>query len=136
MKKHISLVFTLMILGTVVFLSSCEDSNDPTIDDREKYLGLWKASSFGPGGDVNFNMTITASNSDENGILMENFDALGSGTFVIGSVSDNSIFIPSILVGSDTVQGNGTYNSDKTLSFNYQIRDGQTVENRTATARR
>ncbi len=136
MKKRISIVLTLILLGTAVFLSSCEEANDPDIADREKFLGLWRASSFGPGGDVNFNMTITASNSDEAGIVMENFDALGNGTFVVGSVSENSIFIPRNLVHSDTIQGSGTYHSDKTLSFEYEVRDGQTVENRTATARR
>lgn len=127
----------LILIGSMSFLSSCEDSeNDPNVLDREKFLGEWKASSFGPGGDVNFNMTIEASNSDESEVFIKNFDALGTNTNVFANINGNSIFIPRNLVHSDTIQGEGLYHSDKTLSFTYEVRDGQTVENRTATARR
>jgi hypothetical protein len=81
-------------------------------------------------------MTITASNSSESQVFMENFDALGNGTYVSATVTGNSIFIPRNLVHSDTIQGDGLYHRDETLSFNYEVRDGQTVESRTATARR
>lgn len=137
MKSSIKKFLVLIFTGSVLFLVSCEKSTDgPNTLDREKFLGLWKASSFGPGGDVNFNMTITASNSAENEVLMENFDALGNGTYVSASVSGSSVFIPRNLVHSDTIQGEGSYQSNETLSFSYEVRDGQTVENRTATARR
>lgn len=126
-----------MFLGSMLFISSCEKTNDELdTDNREKFLGIWRAVSTGPGGDVNFNMNITASNSDPSEILMENFDALGNGTYVAGNISGNSISIPRNLVHSDTIIGEGRYLSDKTLSFTYEVRDGQTVENRSATARR
>ena len=127
----------LILIGSSFFISSCDKTDEgPGTTDRDKFLGLWKASSFGSGGDVNFNMTITASGSDPSEILMENFDALGNGTYVSANVTANSIYIPRNLVHSDTIQGDGIYNSNNTLSFTYEVRDGQTVENRTATARR
>lgn len=137
MKNRIPVFLALILISSTLFLTSCDKSDDDlNVTDRDKFLGLWKASSFGPGGDVNFNMTITASNSDPDQIIMENFDALGSGTYVDGSVTGNSIFIPTNLVHSDTIEGSGQYNNDNTLSFNYEVRDGQTVESRTAVARR
>jgi hypothetical protein len=137
MKKRISTLLALVLIGSGMFLSSCEKSEDgPDVKDRDKFLGLWKASSDGPSGGVNFNMTITASNSSESQVFMENFDALGNGTYVSATVTGNSIFIPRNLVHSDTIQGDGLYHRDETLSFNYEVRDGQTVESRTATARR
>lgn len=127
----------VMLTVATVLITACEKTEIvPDEGERDKYLGLWKASSSGPGGDVNFNMVITASNSDPDQILMENFDALGSGTYVAGYVNGNSISIPRNLVHSDTIQGSGAYNSNNTLSFTYEVRDGQTVENRTASARR
>lgn len=137
MKNRISIFLSCILLGSTLFISSCEKTNDELdVDNREKFLGVWRASSTGPGGDVNFNMNITASNSDPSEILMENFDALGSGTYVAGSITGNSISIPRNLVHSDTIVGEGQYLSDKTLSFTYEVRDGQTVENRSATARK
>ncbi len=137
MKIKKILLLSMILVGSILILNSCEKNNNgPDSTDRDKFLGVWKASSFGPGGDVNFNMTITASNSSPDQILMENFDALGNGTYVPADVSINSIYISSTIVHSDTIQGSGSYNSNNTLSFNYEVRDGQTVESRTATARR
>ncbi|MBP6334811.1 MAG: hypothetical protein KA444_05000 [Bacteroidia bacterium] len=137
MKNRISRILILTLLSTTFMLSSCENSDDgPVVLDRDKFLGLWKATSTGPGGSVNFNINITASNSDEDQIIMENFDALGMGTYVGGNVTANTVFIPTNLVNADTISGTGLYHSGNTLSFDYEVRDGQTVENRTATARR
>ncbi|REJ84032.1 MAG: hypothetical protein DWQ44_03920 [Bacteroidetes bacterium] len=136
MKKKSYKAFTMLMLFVTALLSSCEKTEeDPNTSDRDKFLGSWRGFSTGPGGDINFNMNISASNSAPDQILMSNFDGTGSNTFIPAVVSGNSLTIPTF-VGVDTIQGSGNYNSNNTLSFTFVVRDGQTVENRTATAQR
>lgn len=130
-----------MLVGVFFVLYSCEKNSTedgPTTVDREKYLGDWQGSSDGNvNGPLNFNMTITASNSAPDQILMDNFDGIGEGLKIVASVDGNSITIPGAplnIVGSDTITGSGTYNSNHTLSFTFTVKDGQTTDYRTASA--
>ena len=134
MKNKSVKYFFAVILCTLIF-TACEktDTSGPSTTDREKFLGSWAGSSNGAGGYRTFNMTITASNSAENQILLNNFDGTGVGSIIYASVSGNSLSIISTLVGQDRYEGTGTI-SGSTLSFNFTIDDGQTIENRTATA--
>lgn len=123
----------IAMIGSILY--ACEpDTVDPSVD-RSDYLGTWTGQSDGPvGGPISFTMKITASNSSPDGIIMENFDGLGQGTFVTASVEAGTISIPRNIIGSDTVQGSGSYKNNGTLSFSFTIRDGQSVDQRTATA--
>ena len=142
-KLHISvrasfkhLLVVAIVLGTTFYACEPDDSIDPTVT-RQDYLGQWIGASDGPiGGPINFTMNIIASGSSGDGIRMENFDGYGQGTYVSATVSAGNITIPRNVIGSDTIQGSGSYRSDGTLSFNYTIRDGQSVDQRTATATR
>jgi hypothetical protein len=123
----------LFLLGAV--LNACEpDEVNPSVD-RSDFLGNWNCQSDGPvGGPIGFVMKITASNSSPDGIIMENFDGLGQNTFVPATVDAGTVNIPRCIVGSDTVEGYGSYLNSGELEFSYTIRDGQTVDQRTATA--
>ena len=130
--KRLSRLVSFIIIGSLVIFSGCEQDNStsPT-PDRDKLFGVWDCSSDGNGGPRNFSLTISASNSAEDQIKMENFDG-GTG-IVFANVSGNSISIPSQQVGFETVSGNGTYHGS-TITFSYSLDDGQGVEHRNATA--
>ncbi|MBP9791456.1 MAG: hypothetical protein KBD57_13010, partial [Bacteroidia bacterium] len=80
-----------------------------------------------------FNLTITASNSNPDQILLNNFDGVGVGSYITATVSGNSMNFESTLIGQDRYDGSGTI-SNNVLSFNFTIDDGQTIENRTGSA--
>lgn len=137
MKLNTLLRTSLALFCLSLLLTACEKTDeDPVTADRDKYLGSWRGVSTGNGGTINFNMSVTASNSSPSQIIMENFDGYGSGVYVIAGISGNSIIIPQNLIGSDTIIGSGSYQSDNTLSFAFTVKDGQTTDSRTATARR
>lgn len=128
-------LFMAATLATTVIACEPDDAVDPTVT-RDDYLGQWTCASDGQiGGPLNFTMNITAGTSS-NAIRMQNFDGYGQSAYVNATVNGGNITIPVNYLGSDTLQGSGTYRSDGTLSFSYSIRDGQTVDNRTATATR
>ncbi|MFZ7107716.1 MAG: hypothetical protein ACO1HD_13905, partial [Bacteroidota bacterium] len=129
------LLCCLIVFG----LSSCEKTDDGDIsgNDREKFLGDWLGQSTGSvQGSINFNMTITASNSAPDQVLFENFDGYGSGTFIPATVSGSDFSFIRTIISGDTIEGSGRYNSNNTLSFSFTVRDGQTVDTRSGTARR
>lgn len=130
---------TAAIISLVLFFAyGCEKDSTTEIStsDREKFLGAWQGRSTGSNGTRNFNMNFTASNSSPSQILMSNFDAEGTGTFVPANIEGNNMSIPFTIVNGDTIQGSGVYNSNGTLSFTFTVRDGQTVDNRTGSANR
>lgn len=131
-KKKIFIVYIVLIL----LAASCAKEDDSPLDsDREKFLGSWITTSTGAvHGTLNFTMTITAGASSPSQIKMENFDQEGNGTFLFGDVGGTAVSIAQQVIGSDTIQGSGSYNSNGTLTFHYSVRDGQSVDNRTANA--
>jgi hypothetical protein len=137
MKKYLLKLFILSALLSLVFVSCEKDSEtnpSTSTSDRDKFLGTWITTSHGTQPSLSFSMTITAGTSSASQIKMENFDGEGTGTFVFADVSGSNAVIQQQVVNGDTIQGSGTYSSSGTLSFTYTFRDGQTVDNRTATA--
>lgn len=135
MNKQALFRASLLLCALGLVLYGCEpDEVNPSVD-RSDFLGTWNGQSDGPvGGPISFVMKITASNSSPDGIIMENFDGLGQNTFVPATVDAGSVNIPRCVIGSDTVEGYGSYLNNGDLEFSYTIRDGQTVDERTATA--
>ena len=127
----------MVVIALVLQGCEKETDSDPAvaIADRDKFIGTWITTSTGAvHGTLNFTMNISAGTSSASQIVMENFDAEGSGTFVFGGVSGSTVSIQQQVVNGDTIQGSGVYNANGTLSFTYTFRDGQTVDNRTASA--
>lgn len=126
------------IVAAVLILNACEKdtTTEPGTNDRDKFLGAWQGTSTGTNGTRNFNMNFSASNSAPDQFLMSNFDGEGTNTFVAATADGNNFAITRTIVNGDTIEGSGVYNSNNTLSFTFTVRDGQTVDNRTGTARR
>lgn len=135
MKNKFSSNYIFAVILCTLFIVSCEKANDttPSSTDRDKFLGSWAGTSSGSGGNRNFNLTITASNSAPEQILLNNFDGVGVGVYIPATVSGNSLALVSTLVGQDRYDGTGTI-SNSTITFAFTIDDGQTIENRTGTA--
>ena len=130
-QKKISTIF---ILSVLTFITGCEKSEtDVPTTDRDKFIGTWLAQSVGSGGTRNFNLTIAASNSASDQVIMQNFDGGGTNTFISATISGNSLSIIRTVVSNETIEGSGNY-SGGNLSFNFTVYDGQTLENRTCTA--
>ncbi|MFM9051196.1 MAG: hypothetical protein ACKOKF_02600 [Bacteroidota bacterium] len=132
-----SLYRILAVAGIVLFINSCEPDDVAPDVSRDDYLGGWTGQSDGPvNGTLGFQMNITASNSAANGILMDNFDGVGFGRKVIAYVDGGNVTIPLNIINGDSITGSGIYRSNGTLSFDFTVSDGQTVDQRTATATR
>ena len=132
-QKKISAIF---ILSVLIFITGCEKSEpDVTTNDRDKFIGAWLAQSVGSGGTRNFTLTITASNSASDQVIMQNFDGGGTNTFIPATINGNSLSIIRTVVSNETIEGTGSY-SGSNLSFNFTIddRQGLGVESRTCTA--
>jgi hypothetical protein len=127
--------YLVLLLLCIISFSGCEKTDEPiaTGTDRDKFIGNWAGNSNGPGGYRVFNMTITASNSAADQIILNNFDGVGVGNIIYATVNGNSLSFITTLVGQDRYDGTGALNNN-TLSFSFTIDDGQTIENRTATA--
>ena len=134
-KNFYRIVLVALVLAIGITGCQKDDTTDPgtTSLERDKFLGTWKViSNSSVFGSQNWQMTINASSSSTDGILIKDFDQKPSTT-TTGSVSGNSFYIPQQIVSGDTIAGSGSYNNGS-LSFSYTVRDGQTVENVTATA--
>jgi hypothetical protein len=137
MKKNIFRV--LLMLMAIASFNACQkdEENDPVtpgVNERDKFLGTWITTSTGTTPTISFTMTITAGASSPSQLLIRNFENEGNSTTTIAQISANDISIPNQLINSDSIQGSGTYNSNNTLSLHYTLKDGQTVDTRTATA--
>ncbi|MBL0102567.1 MAG: hypothetical protein IPP51_01595 [Bacteroidetes bacterium] len=133
-RKVVFRLSGLMILLSIFFIS-CEktDPDGPSTADRDKFIGTWLGNSTGPGGTRTFNFTITISNSAADQVIFKNFDGTGTNASIFATVSGSSFSFVSTLVGSDRYEGTGSL-SNGTMSFNFTVDDGQTIESRSGTA--
>ena len=127
--------FLFVAILCSLFFTACEKTDDPitTGTDREKFLGNWSGNSTGVGGTRYFNVTVTASNSNTTQVLLNNFDGVGVGSYIVATVSGNSMTFESTLIGQDRYDGSASI-SNNVLSFNFTIDDGQSIENRSGSA--
>lgn len=132
MKKNKSLLlFAFLIL---LLTTGCEKTEPDIItSDRDKFIGTWNAVSTGAGGTRNFTLVIVASNSAPEQIIMKGFDGGSSTSSLPANVSGNDISIITTIISGETIAGTGAYNNGS-LSFDFTVNDGQTVESRTCTA--
>ncbi len=127
--KKILLTITA-IVSILIMLQSCAITDNGPTDDITKYVGTWSVSD--QSARLNYSVTITANPSNSSEILLSNFADLGNTATAL--VVGNSVEIDNQSLGSDyTVQGSGSYISDKKLEFSFTLNDGIDTESRTAT---
>lgn len=122
----------LLIVSTYIFaLSSCEPVD---VIYRDKYLGTWAASEYSEYYDstLNYDVTISASQEDEDEIYIHNFYMMGDAVYVYAFVDGNFITIPPQEYCDFTVSGSGTYQSNGEIHMDYTTNDGADEDNLTA----
>ena len=132
--KYQKKIVAFFIVAFFSILTGCEKTEpDVVTKDRDKFIGTWNANSLGSGGSRTFTLTIAASNSSSDQVLMQNFDGGGDNTFIPATIEGDSLSIIPTVVSGETIEGTGAY-SGGNLSFHFTVNDGQTLENRTCTA--
>lgn len=122
----------LLTMVALAMLSACsdEDTPDPTIDDRTKFLGTWSCVETIGSSTTTFPIIIT-SYGESDSLRLSNFSNYGNTAVALGLVSGKSIVIPNQQIGVTliVVQGSGLYFSqgaNEKMNLNYTS-DGQSA---------
>ena len=122
----------LLTMVALAMLSACsdEDTPDPTIDDRDKFLGTWSCSETIGSTTTTFPIIIT-SYGESDSLRLSNFSNYGNTAVALGLVSGKSIVIPNQQIGITliVVQGSGLYSTqgaNEKMTLNYTS-DGQSA---------
>ncbi|MBL4754557.1 MAG: hypothetical protein JKY52_13300 [Flavobacteriales bacterium] len=125
MQKAGKILFTLLALG--LLFNSCTKDTEPREATREDYIGFWQCDEF----DLNqillatFQIEIIADPSDENKVLIDNFNLQGQGFRAEATIFSTNIDIPQQWVSATAVLGSGFMaNSLLRLELQYTIDDG------------
>ncbi len=124
MKKSVVSLFMIMLAWMSVQFSACTEdttTTDPTTDPREKFLGTWTVDESCVR--LNYEVEITAATGSDSKVLIDNFAFTGPGyNPAYGYVDGNTIDLPKQTIGDNwVVQGSGTYRSDGTIHWAYNI---------------
>ena len=123
---HLVKSLQYLALAGVLMVSSCvkDDEDGPGVDSRDKFVGPWtckeKLTTNGKIEESSFPITISKSDSSDNGIIIKNFGNIGQFTSTLAEVSGNSISIKYQPVINFTVSGSGSYSNEK-ISFTYTL---------------
>ena len=122
----------LLTIFALAMLSACsdEDTPDPNIDDRDKFIGKWSCAETIGSSSSTFDIFIT-SYGESDSLQISNFSNYGSTAIALGLVSGKSIVIPNQQIGATliTVQGSGLYftqSANEKMNLNYTS-DGQSA---------
>jgi hypothetical protein len=125
----------LSLIGMIVLLfSTCIPTDDPNPDDPvAKFIGTWKVTETC--NRMNYNVEIQRDPGNSSQVLLYNFGNPGSGYDpAVGLVVTNTIYVSSQTIGEGwTVNGDGTYQSDGTIHWNYDLIIGSYTYTCTAT---
>lgn len=121
MKKTVTSLAFLLILGMTGFQGCVIDDPNTDPDSREKFLGQWKVSEDCSRG--NYIATIKPDPGDDSQVLIVNFGNPGPGyDDAVGTVIGNSISVSVQNIGEGwTVSGYGTYVTGGAISWTYTL---------------
>ena len=111
-----------IMIGIILGFATCtlEEDDDPTQPDaRDKFLGTWKVNESCQRG--NYTVTVKLDPSHASQVLIEGFGNPGPGYDpAVGSVVLNNIYISPQVIGEGwSVSGQGSYQKDGTISWEY-----------------
>jgi hypothetical protein len=132
MKAKVLLTLAGMMM---LFFSTCvpiDEDVDPD-DPVAKFLGVWKVNESC--NRMNYDVQIQQDPGNSSQVLLDNFGNPGSGYDpAVGLVVSNTINVSAQNIGEGwTVSGKGTYQSNGTISWNYDLEIGPTEYDCTAT---
>ncbi len=131
MKK---LTLLSAVLITLFVFGGCNPDENAgggggTPDIVAKYLGTWHVTDNK--AKLNYDVTIERDVLYDTKIVMKNFAGLGS--HIKGDVVGSTVVIDKQTVNGYTVEGTGSYSSNKLMKFSYLLSDGIDDEMRDAT---
>jgi len=120
--KKLTIPFLSMLLALAILAPGCKKDKEA---DREKFLAVYSMVESCPSGNSNYDMTIAASASGDNAVVITNFGDF-FGVSITGTVSGNNLSIPqqnvtvqSLAVG---VSGSGTLNGNSlAITYTYTV---------------
>jgi hypothetical protein len=131
MKKYISYLSFLLLLGLGV-LSSCDENvtNPTDTDVRSKYAFTWTCQEI---GGMSYPVTITKDPNNSTQVLMANFHYLGNDQHAIGIPTATTLTIGSQELCGNTIHGNGTLVNDNKITLKYYVDNHSSVDTVEAT---
>ncbi len=131
MKNQITLILFVVIFA---FLNSCKKDDNPKTSNTG-IIGTWKvaenSTTFGP---QNYIVDISKDTININKIIIDNFFGLGFGKSVPATQSGQTLTISNAIIPGYTFNGTGSIASNNnSISWNYNVDDGNGPENVTAT---
>ncbi|MCF8219488.1 MAG: hypothetical protein K9I29_05590 [Bacteroidales bacterium] len=126
--KTYTKILALIFVSVLVVFTSCEDTiddEDPTADDRDKFLGQWETtetSTLYP-QPITFQMNIEKDDNSAQ-IRLYNIYQLGTDMYAYALVTGNSFTIPQQSVNDMIIEGYGEMVTDNKIDLEYSVNDG------------
>jgi len=128
--------FSMVIFLMVNLLTSCTEDIITTGDDRDNIVQKWlvqeNSTEFGA---QNYDVVISK-HADDDKVYLDNFFGAGAGKKVTATynTSSRTIDIAQQAYDGNQIKGSGSVTSDyKTISFNFQVDEGNGWASITAT---
>lgn len=138
MKKNLLKLLTFALISSFVLVSCNKDEDDPT---PQSLAGTYDVTDIVTGfeaGTYNYTVTVTASATEQNRILIQDFGGFEPVITVYAEIIDGRLSVPSqnpsgfgagnSISGSGTVEG-----SDKIAKISYIAQIGTNASNGNAT---
>lgn len=115
---------TCFILFLAILFAGCDPTTeDPAVDDRDKYTGSWTCFENGTfSGTSTYVVDISKLGSNDS-IAIKNFYQLSNAFSATAIISSNSVTIPQQTISGIKVNGFGLYSNNK-INLTYYCIDG------------
>ena len=126
---------TFILLAAIfIILNSCQKEDDPN-SQNTNIIGSWKVSENSTTyGQQYYYVDISSDTTASNKIIIDNFFGLGLGKSVPATQSGQTLTISNAIIPGYTFNGTGSISSNyNSISWNYNVDDGNGPENVTAT---
>lgn len=124
--------FLLLFLAVILVFSACDeviDDDDPTVEDREKFLGNWETtetSTLYP-QPITFQISIEEDmNSSQ--IRLYNIYQLGTDVYAYAVVTGSSFTIPEQTVNNMIIEGYASLDGENKINIDYSVNDGADLD--------
>lgn len=123
----------LLFLSVLVVFTACDetiDDDDPTVEDREKFLANWETtetSTLYP-QPITFQVSIEKDDNSAQ-IRLYNIYQLGTDVYAYALVTGSSFTIPQQSVNNMLIEGYGEMVTENKINIDYTVNDGADLDN-------
>lgn len=130
MKKLQNYLFYMLLAGLLAF-SACDEviEDDPSTDEREKFLGSWTTTETSTLYPNPITFTVTVENDDNSTqIRLYNIYQLGTNVYAYAIVTGSSFTMPEQSVNNMIIEGYGEMVNENTIELEYTVNDGSDLD--------